>query len=260
VIAALGILFIVLLLLWMGRYVIDPIHQLENSVTAFAASSHGKRNPDELVFTPPQITSSPEVESLNVAVTKMSTDMKDYVKGILEAEKEVVDLQAHVTEINTIAYQDALTHVGNKASYDLKAESLNADIKNQTAEFAIVMVDLNHLKTINDQYGHDKGNEYLTGSCKLICDIFAHSPVYRVGGDEFVVILQERDYRNRENLMGIFEREFHEASVREGVEPWHQYSASVGMAVYTPGRDPDVESVFKRADNEMYNEKMASRK
>ncbi|MBQ6504181.1 MAG: diguanylate cyclase [Flexilinea sp.] len=259
VIMAMGILFIVLLLVWMRGYVIDPLHKLESSVTAFASSSHGQRNPDELVFDPPEISSSREVESLSRAVSKMSMDMKDYVIRILDTEKEVRGLQAHMTEINTIAYQDALTHVNNKAAYDKKVEMLNSKIYGMKAEFAIVMADLNHLKMINDQYGHDKGNEYLVGSCKLICDVFAHSPVYRVGGDEFVVILQKRDYRNRNDLMAIVEREFSLASAKENAEPWERYSAAFGMAVYNPGEDLNAESVFKRADHAMYEAKMKMR-
>ena len=260
VIVGMGFLFILLLLLWMRRYVVDPIHQLENSVSTFAASSHGKRNPDELVFNPPEMSSVREIEILNQSISKMSHDMKDYVKGMLEAEKEVQGLQAHMTEINTIAYQDALTHVGNKAAYDKMAETLNAEISDRKAQFAIVMADLNQLKLINDRYGHDKGNEYIIGSCRLICDVFAHSPVYRVGGDEFVVILQKRDYRNRDSLLDIVKSEFLDTAMRNDIEPWLRYSASFGMAVFDPVNDTDTDAVFNRADDRMYNEKLKKRK
>ena len=165
-----------------------------------------------------------------------------------------------MSEINTIAYRDALTLVGNKASYDKMSEFLNAEISDKKAKFAIVMSDLNHLKLINDRYGHDKGNEYIIGSCRLICDVFTHSPVYRVGGDEFVVLLRKRDYRNKASLLEIVRREFQEASERKASEPWQRYSAAFGMAVYDPVKDTDVNSVFKRADRMMYEEKMKMRK
>ncbi|MBE6909796.1 MAG: hypothetical protein E7474_09560 [Ruminococcaceae bacterium] len=54
-ILALGILFTILLVLWMRNYVTKQIRELESSVTAFAALSHGRRDPDELLFTPPDI-------------------------------------------------------------------------------------------------------------------------------------------------------------------------------------------------------------
>ena len=140
-------------------------------------------DPDELIFYPPHIRTGNEVQSLSQAVTKLSQDMRDYVKGLLAAEKENLGLQAHVSEIRTIAYRDALTKVNNLAAYEKKAEELDWDIRNNIAEFAIVMLDLNKLKAVNDKYGHERGNDYLVGVCGLLCHVFTHSPVYRIGGD-----------------------------------------------------------------------------
>lgn len=252
-VVGLGILFITLLMIWMRMNVTKPLHDLENSVASFAETTAGKRNPDELVFTPPTIKSNNEVASLSRAVTKLSDDMRDYIKGIVAAEDEARDLHEHVIEMNDIAYKDALTQVKNKASYDEKAESLSWDIVNKTAMFGIVMIDLNFLKVINDKHGHDKGNEYIIGSCKLICDTYVHSPVYRVGGDEFVVVLENQDYENREKLMkqirGAFKSALHESEM----PPWKRYSAAIGMAIYQTG--DNVEDVFNRADQAMYEAK-----
>ena len=62
-------------------------------------------------------------------------------------------------------------------------------------------MDANNLKMINDNYGHGAGDEYIKGCCKILCDVFCHSPVFRIGGDEFAVILKGRDYHNRNDLM-----------------------------------------------------------
>lgn len=252
-VVGLGILFIALLMLWMRMNVTGPLHDLENSVVSFAETTAGRRDPDELIFTPPTIKSNNEVASLSRAVTKLSDDMRDYVKGMLAAEDEARDLQEHVTEMNDIAYKDALTQVKNKASYDEKTESLEWDIMNRTAQFGIIMVDLNFLKVINDKYGHDKGNEYIIGSCRLICDTFVHSPVYRIGGDEFVVVLEGRDYEDREKLLNQIREAFSRALRSNDPSPWNRYSAAIGMAVYEPG--DTVEAVFNRADHEMYEAK-----
>ena len=116
--------------------------------------------------------------------------MKEYVKDIVKAEDKAHGLEVHVSEMNTIAYQDALTLVKNKAAYEKKAEEIDERIGNGIAVFAIVMADLNGLKKMNDRYGHDKGDQYIKGTCEMISDVFSHSPVYRVGGDEFVIILE----------------------------------------------------------------------
>lgn len=248
-----GILFIFLLILWMRKNVTGPLKQLEDSVTAFAYTLTGRRNPDDLLFTPPEIHTQNEVESLTKAITKLSTDMRDYFKAIIEAKKEARGLQVHVSEMSTIAYQDALTHVKNKAAYDEACQALNRDIVGGGAEFAIVMADLNGLKTINDRCGHDRGNEYIVACCNLICDVYDHSPVYRVGGDEFVVVLQGQDYRMRDALLSRIRGTFSQYLGAGGLEPWQRLSAAVGMGVYAPG--DTLEAVFNRADQEMYEEK-----
>jgi len=257
-VVGLGILFISLLLVWIRVNVTKPLRELENSVASFAQTTAGKRNPDELVFTPPDIRSRNEVASLSNTVTKLSGDMRDYIKGIVAAEDEARDLQEHVTEMNDIAYKDALTRVKNKAAYDEKAESLAWDIMTNVAKFGIVMVDLNYLKVINDKYGHDKGNQYIVGSCGLICETYMHSPVFRIGGDEFVVILEGRDYDNRDELIRQLREAFAKSLRANDMPPWNRYSAASGMAVYEPG--DSVETVFNRADQAMYEEKARMKK
>lgn len=248
-----AVLFICLLLLWLRANVTRPLRLLEKSVSDYAAESTGQRDPDELIFYPPHIRTGNEVQSLSQAVTKLSQDMRDYVKGLLAAEKENLGLQAHVSEIRTIAYRDALTKVNNLAAYEKKTKELDWDIRNNIAEFAIVMLDLNKLKAVNDKYGHERGNDYLVGVCGLLCHVFTHSPVYRIGGDEFIAVLQGEDYENREKLFASLRQQLAESTTNEDVEPWHRYSAAVGMAAFAPG--DDAKAVFDRADQEMYREK-----
>ena len=246
IIVVLGFLFTFLLLSWMRTNVTVPLRQLEQSVTDFAGKSTGKRDPDELVFTPPDIRPNNEVRSLANAVTQLSVNMRDYVKNMLAAEDESRGLQEQV-------FIDALTKLRNKAAYDKKKQALEWDILNNIAEFALVMVDLNWLKVINDRYGHDRGNEYILGACSLICEVFAHSPVYRVGGDEFVSVLQGVDYENREQLCDALRERFHVRTKNESAEPWQRCSAAVGMSTYAPG--DTVDEVLERADREMYADK-----
>ena len=68
-------------------------------------------------------------------------------------------------------------------------------------KFALVVCDLNNLKKINDSQGHNAGDEYIRASSHLLCHIFVHSPVFRIGGDEFVVFLSGNDYSARNELM-----------------------------------------------------------
>lgn len=239
-------LFILLLLLWMRRNVTKPLYLLEKSVTDYADKSAGRRNPEELVYDAPDLKVHNEVLSLSNAVSKLSENMRTYVRGLLAAENESEGFK-------TQAYQDALTKVKNKAAYDIMAESLDRDAANNLAEYSIVMIDLNRLKLINDQYGHERGNEYIIGSCRIICKVFKHSPVFRIGGDEFAAILQGDDYHQRVELNNELKKRFGESSGNEMMEPWKRYSASVGMSTYE--NVDTVETVFKRADQAMYEDK-----
>ena len=242
----LGLLFSIAFVLWMRLTVTKPLKRLENSVAVFANDSTGKRDPDDLRFFEPEVHDGNEVASLSKAVAKLADDMRDYVKSMVAAERDAA-------EMSTIAYRDALTHVRSKAAYDEVALVLADDIADGDAEFALVMADLNGLKVINDVYGHDKGDEYLRRSCHLVCDVFARSPVFRIGGDEFIVILRGRDYRERDALIETVRARVAEQAAKPDLESWERASIAVGLAVYEPG--DTLEAVFQRADQAMYEDK-----
>ena len=256
----LGILFMIIFIVWMNHNVTEPIGQLEKSVVSFAMRSHEQKNPDLLNYEDPHIHSHNEVESLANAVNQMSNDMQLYAKNILDAEGKVQVMRTKVSHMDIVAYQDALTHVKNKAWYDKIEKRIDSDIAKGTARFGIVMVDLNCLKQINDTYGHEHGNDYIFGSCHQICIIFDHSPVFRIGGDEFVILLENRDYDDRENLINTLKVAFTKSSEDQKREPWDRYSAAIGYSIFDAATDKAMNDVFKRADEAMYKDKVASKK
>jgi diguanylate cyclase (GGDEF)-like protein len=258
-IVVLGLVFISLFLLWMTRNVTTPISLLEKSVVSFAAVSHEQRDPNKLDYEAPKIHTHNEVESLSNAVEQMSKDMKAYAKNILDAEGKVADMRSQVSHMDVLAYQDALTHVKNKAWYDKTKERVDAGIKQGRTKFGIMMADLNHLKKINDTYGHEHGNDYIFGSCHEICVVYEHSPVFRIGGDEFVVLLENRDYENREELFNRISAIFKATESDTSKEPWERYSSALGMAIFDPSTDFCMDDVFKRADALMYKDKTESK-
>lgn len=251
-----GVIFIHFFLRWMSRSVIRPIEALERSVTSFAKVSHEQRDPTLLDYVPPSIHTGNEVESLAKAVAQMSWDLKDYAVNMMRAETEVETMHSQMDRIGLIAYQDSLTRVKNKAAYMKTKNMLNRTILTCTARFGIVMIDLNSLKKMNDTYGHKRGDGYIVACAKLICEVFAYSPVFRIGGDEFLVVLEGRDYDNRETLVNRLSDRFKKLSGDESLPPWERLSAAIGAAVFTEN-DHTVDAVFKRADERMYANKKA---
>ena len=119
------------------------------------------------------------------------------------------ELRTQIAQVHGQAHLDGLTGVKSKHAYLEMEKTLDERLgKGTLSELAIVVCDVNGLKMINDTRGHQAGDEYIRMACRMICDVFSHSPVYRVGGDEFVVILTGRDYENRIALM----RELHQLS------------------------------------------------
>ena len=149
-----------------------------------------------------------------------------------------------------LAYTDALTGVKSKLAYAEKEEQIDHDIANNTMiAFAVAVFDVNELKRVNDLHGHDTGDKYIRDAAVLICRIFDHSPVFRVGGDEFAAVLTGEDYENRLSCILSFNRRIEENILRGDV------SVAAGIAEYIPGSDESYEQVFKRADREMYRRK-----
>ena len=155
-----------------------------------------------------------------------------------------------------ISSHDALTKVMSRLSYDTKIKEFDQKIREDASciKFAVCECDLNNLKIINDTFGHDAGDVYIINCCKVICDIFKHSPVYRIGGDEFIAILQSDDYENIE----LIKRLVHDTCVTEMTKPVplsQKKSFAAGFAIYDSAMDHFFSDVMKRADIEMYQNK-----
>lgn len=190
---------------------------------------------------------------------ELSYDGDDELGILTRTFQQLVNhLKIYIRDLNSKAYQDALTGVKNKTAFDISQRKLNDIIMisgpEEPVEFAVIMLDCNGLKLINDRFGHDKGDTFLKTSCMLICKVFAHSPVFRIGGDEFVVLLQKEDYLHREQLLKLFRLRSHDIN-ESAHEDWERVDIAVGMAEYNSKQDWNVESVLHRADALMYADK-----
>ena len=116
--------------------------------------------------------------------------------------------------------------------------------------FGIIVFDLNDLKLVNDTYGHEAGDLYIIAATKLIAQIFQHSEIYRIGGDEFIALLENEDYEKRIELLEEFRKKIQlNIKARRGV------IVSSGLAIFIPEKDNTFIQVFNRADEEMYQRK-----
>ncbi len=151
--------------------------------------------------------------------------------------------------------RDPLTNVNNRRAYEDKEKYLQSEINADTSfKFAIAMFDVNNLKLVNDSGGHEAGDAYLISACRLICNVFKHSPVYRMGGDEFIAVLTGDDYKNYGKLIiemnGLMSPYQNTLPLPDGY-----ISIACGISEYEPKTDMSVQDVVKRADELMYKNK-----
>lgn len=171
----------------------------------------------------------------------------------IEAEFQAkTEQEKNLHSAERMARLDELTGIKNKNAFAEFTRDINLKIKTGDGSYklGVVMCDLNNLKQINDTRGHSFGDEAIQRTSRMICNIFKHSPVFRIGGDEFAVLLTDSDYDQREKLLEMLRDESYEnAHSRTGP------TVACGMAVYNSKRDRSFDEVFKRADKDMYKNK-----
>ena len=162
------------------------------------------------------------------------------------------DRHRELDSAKNMAYTDSLTGVKNVHAYTEAIKRIDKRIEDDLLiDFGIVVFDLNGLKKINDTLGHEIGNKYIKNASSLICNQFKHSPVFRIGGDEFVVFLEGSDYHNNVSLIEAFEQQI-EQNQKDGL-----VVVANGFAEYLLDEDSCYQTIFERADRKMYDRKKA---
>ena len=211
--------------------------------------------------------------SITKPLKKLTTEAKKMITGDMNAEFNIKQndeigelaksfaaakfhISQHMKQMQGLAFLDSLTGVRNKMAYDNYIAELESRIENgEIKSYGIAILDTNNLKEINDTYGHENGNAYLVNSCKLICQIFAHSPVFRIGGDEFLVILLDEDLDNHHDLLKQLKESMD--LTKNASFPWKQISIACGIGIATYAKATTIADTFNKADSDMYKNKRA---
>ena|GEM_PF-90548 len=186
-----------------------------------------------------------------------SSDNVHFIVGLENIDEEVKKEQEQINALNRaneLARRDGLTGTRNMTAYREFEESMQRSMDSEQGHspFAIVICDINELKQVNDTKGHKAGDEYIRSACRMICSVFAHSPVFRIGGDEFAAVLVGSDYEKRALLVEKIRGRSLE-NLKSGDGP----VVAVGIGIYDKQSDRKVAEVFKRADENMYSNKEA---
>ena len=167
------------------------------------------------------------------------------VRNVQKQFEKETEYKMKLEKANEEARFDLLTHCYNYLAYDEIKSDLNRRIQKGTIDFALAMCDLNDLKIVNDTLGHFVGDQYLIESSEMIRGSFKHSKVYRVGGDEFIVVLEGEDYENRHELI----KEFKKVSLENSKK--NKPAIAIGLGEVNE-KTKSVDDVYQAADAAMY--------
>lgn len=245
-------------IVWMQEENDKALNNVQNNITTRYSSHIDRFHPEQKKKDIAKVNSYVEsqIEGLNVTILRNNLIriimIVFSVVILFLVYKLMFSRQREFDRVQDMAFKDAMTGVGNSHAYNQTERTIDVEIASgQIVEFAIVVCDLNGLKQINDTLGHNKGDEFIRQACGIICEIFAHSPVFRTGGDEFVAILRGRDYLNRAELIDKI-TESNNINAENGGAV-----IAAGLSEFNPSTDRSVDSVFVRADSAMYINKKA---
>ncbi len=161
----------------------------------------------------------------------------------LEEEKETS------RTFQNMANTDALTGVRNKLAYSENEAAIDSRIESgELDNLGVVIGDINGLKHVNDTIGHAAGDQLIKDACNLICRCFKYGAVFRIGGDEFTVLLQGKGFDTMPEAISELNR-----IVEENIKT-NDVVVSIGYSTYGPD-DKHLSDVFERADKLMYERK-----
>ena len=148
------------------------------------------------------------------------------------------DYERKLSAARSKANLDTLTGVKNRIAYENMSETLSQQIEGgQSVKYAIALCRVKDVALVNETKGRDAGDQLIRDACAIVCDVFKHSPVFRVAGDEFAAIAQGHDFECVDELV---------ARMKETGENG-EIAISCGMAKYN--ETERVSAVFARAEH-----------
>ena len=253
IIAGILIVAVLLMLYTINKLYISRIKHLAEDIFQYSSSKDAK-----LAGIIEKTTAGrDEIAELGNQTAAMIMELENYMKSLINITNQLSETKEQVHVMSKLANKDALTGVKNRNAYEEEIKHLEWQIADGKTNFGIAMADLNYLKRINDTYGHEHGNFALKKCCDMLCKVFNKSSVFRIGGDEFVIILENEDYEQIEEKINQFNNMLNEQKEDPSLQVWEKISAAIGFAKFEPSQDEGVSNVFKRADKAMYTRKLA---
>jgi len=212
--------------------------------------------------------------------TKLSKDVSLVINFVLDSKEEldkihqnISFIKSYITEsapnievklllqaLQESAFKDSLTGLYNRKFLDEHLKKLLPQIDREDKKMAILMLDMDHFKAVNDEYGHDIGDFALKELARVLTENIRESDVViRFGGEEFIVILV--GITSDEEALKVAEKlrlKVGENEIKVYENTTIKKTISIGMAIY-PDNSNSIDSIFKYADIALYEAKRKGR-
>lgn len=184
----------------LNKKIANPLNRMKTATDTFAYETEQDHENNIRVMERLQIHTGDEIEDIyNLFLSFMKNNLL-YMKRLAQANNTIIEKDTRIGQISKTAYSDALTEAGSKAAYNMAVSELEKKGIGNAEPFAVLVYDINDLKYINDTYGHKAGDLYIKGCCGILTEVYGTDGVYRIGGDEFAVILTGGGFEKRNEL------------------------------------------------------------
>jgi len=192
------------------------------------------------------------------AVFRPQYDARNNISGVIGHIRDLTDRKRAEQHLEYQAYHDALTGLANRRLFQEHLTLAVALAQRRKALVAVLYLDLDHFKIVNDSLGHTMGDLLLREiASRLKVAVGEGDVVARVGGDEFTIVLQE--LKNRQDAASMAQKVLRAVADPINVDGHRLYiTTSIGITIY-PDDGEDAETLLKNADNAMYRAKADGR-
>jgi diguanylate cyclase (GGDEF)-like protein len=180
-------------------------------------------------------------------ISRLNNELMNVQRELAKKNNELVQLNNKLEELTI---RDPLTGLFNKRHLYPKFEEESSRSARFQYPIALVMIDLNNFKQINDQMGHSAGDRVLKqfASISTSCTRSGLDYVFRSGGDEFLVLMTHCEEETAEVILNRIDQEYRKTNDLSSI--------AFGISVFIGGPDQDLEVILKEADSKMYVHKM----
>ena len=179
----------------------------------------------------------------------------DHETCILSGVTDITQMKKMEEDLTQHASTDMLTGILNRRSGIALMHSTLSQLHSEHKESIICFVDLNNLKTVNDRYGHQTGDDMIKDFCAVVKQHLSTEDIFfRYGGDEFIILFYQKELHEAQRIWDGIQHAA-EAYNRTSGKPY-SLSASHGYYPYDPSRNVSLDEIIHLADQEMYKEKL----